>query len=352
MSQGALGRAGIPQGAPKGSGPPLGALGCVPEGRPRGFLAALGSQGASQEALGEACPGPQEGPRRSSQARVAGGGGAPLPHIKARGAAGAHKAGRAGGRAPGGGGGGGGEAETQEGRAAGRREGGRGPGGRRGLRWGGAAAPHLIVHGCRPAPPPGPASLAAAAAAAAAQRLPAALIVCQAPPPPLPAARPPASPAEPETTASTGRAPTPGPRRRLGPAAPTDSRLAQSTARKAASGAGLPAWRGPAGRLSEGRSPQPMGGQDRRSGRREGGKREARPLERTRGVHRTWRGPGAGRTRRACALWPEGGAAWCRESPQPGDVVSVSSSGEGAPGTLLFPGLVPLLCDGMSSETH
>lgn len=136
MSQGALGRAGIPQGAPKGSGPPLGALGCVPEGRPRGFLAALGSQGASQEALGEACPGPQEGPRRSSQARVAGGGGAPLPHIKARGAAGAHKAGRAGGRRAG--------AGRPRPRRAGRPDGGREEGGRAdGAGCAGAARPLL-----------------------------------------------------------------------------------------------------------------------------------------------------------------------------------------------------------------
>lgn len=198
---------------------------------------------------------------------------------------GAHKAGRSG---------------AERGREAGAAEGARRGGGRAG----GAAAPHLIVHGWRPAPPPGPASLAAAAAAAA-QRRPAALIVCQAPPPPpLPAARPPASPAEPETTASSGREPTPGPRRRLRPAAPSDSHLGQSTAREAAGGAGLPAWRGPAGLLSEGRSPQPMGGPDRRGGRREGGRREASPAERARGVRRTWRGAGAGRERRACAPRP------------------------------------------------
>lgn len=196
---------------------------------------------------------------------------------------------------------------------------GGGPGGRRGLRWGGAAAPHLIVHGWRPAPPPGPASLAAAAV----QRRPAALIVCQAPPPPLPAARPPASPAEPETTASPGLAPTLGPRRRVGPAAPTDSHLAQSTAQKAACRAGLPSWRRLAGPLSEGRSPQPMGHPDRRGGRREGGRREASPAQRTRGVRSTWRGAGAGRARRsaprcACSLLSVGGAAWWPEPLFPG----------------------------------
>lgn len=92
-------------------GRPWGLWAAFPMGRLRGFLAALGSPGASREALGEACPGPQEGPRLCSPAWVAGGGGAPLPHIKARGAAGAHKAGRAGagrgrgGRDPGGPGG-------------------------------------------------------------------------------------------------------------------------------------------------------------------------------------------------------------------------------------------------------
>lgn len=254
MSQGALGLARVPKGASKGSGPPVGSLGWAgfPRSVPEGSWPDWGHKGCPRGLWVGPAPGPQEGPRRSSQARVADGGGAPLPHIKARGAAGAHKAGRAGAKR--GRGREGRDPEGPDGRTAGRREGGRGPGGRRGLRWGGAAAPHLIVHGCRPAPPPGPASLAAAAAAAA-QRLPAALIVCQAPPPPLPAARPPASPAEPETTASPGRSPTPGPRRRLGPAAPTDSRLDQSTAQKAARGAGLPAWRGLARRLSEGRSP-------------------------------------------------------------------------------------------------
>lgn len=65
-------------------------------------------------------------------AGVADGGGAPPPHIKARGAAGAHKAGRApsAGR----------EAGTEEGRAEGGREGGGRPGG---LGCAGAARPLL-----------------------------------------------------------------------------------------------------------------------------------------------------------------------------------------------------------------
>lgn len=254
---GGLGCSGVTRGVPRGSGP---GRGC--EGHPRVLWAARDRD--SQGSL-----------RRCNQVGVADGGGAPPPHIKARGSGGRAQSGAGGRRAgterpgprragPGG--------RVREGR----REGGRGPGGRRGLRWGGAAVPHLIVHGWRPAPPPGPALLAAAAAA---QRRPAALIVCQAPPPPLTAARPPASPAEPETTASPGRAPTAGPRRRLGPAARTDRRLGQSTIRTATRGVGLPTWWGPAGLRSEGRSPQPMGSPDRRGGRREGGRREASPAE-------------------------------------------------------------------------
>lgn len=276
-TQGGLGQTGAPRGDLGGSGPDWGLKGRLRDvwaglrfpGGPWGRVwSGLGSQGASQGDLGRtrAARGVPGAPGRAG---VAVGEGRPRP--TARPGSGGRARTKRGGRGRGG--------RDRGGRAGGRREGRRGPGGRRGLRWGGAAAPHLIVHGWRPAPPPGPASLAAVPAAAAAQRRPAALIVCQAPPPPLPAARPPASPAEPETAASSGRAPTPGPRRRLGPAAPTDSRLAQSAARTAARGAGLPAWRGPAGLRSEGRSPQPMGGPDRRGGRREGGRREASPAE-------------------------------------------------------------------------
>lgn len=81
------------KGHPGGSGP-----GCGSGGRLRGLCAGPGRR-------------PQRSPRRSGRAGVAGGGGAPPPHIKAGGAAGEHKAGRAGaergrgGRDPGGPGG-------------------------------------------------------------------------------------------------------------------------------------------------------------------------------------------------------------------------------------------------------
>lgn len=190
---GGLGCSGVTRGVPRGSGP---GRGC--EGHPRVLWAARDRD--SQGSL-----------RRCNQVGVADGGGAPPPPHKGPGERWART--KRGGRAPSGNG----EAGTEEGRAGragkGGKKGGReGPGGRRGLRWGGAAVPHLIVHGWRPAPPPGPALLAAAAAA---QRRPAALIVCQAPPPPL-TGRPPA-----RQPRGTGNHRQPGSRTDRGPPPPT-----------------------------------------------------------------------------------------------------------------------------------
>ena len=131
-----LGCSGVTRRVPRGSGPDRGC-----EGHPRGLWAARDRD--SQGSL-----------RRCNPAGVVDGGGAPPPHIKAR---------ESGGRAQSGAGGRRAGAERPGPRRAGpggrvregRREGERGPGGRRGLRWGGAAVPHLIVHGWRPAPPPG-----------------------------------------------------------------------------------------------------------------------------------------------------------------------------------------------------
>lgn len=123
---GTLGRAGVGRGVPEGSGPDGGQ-----EGSPRKVWAGPGFRG--RPGLGRA--GVPRGVRALGPGRVADGGGAPPPHIKARGAAGAHKAGREGAER-------GRKAGTEEGRAGGRREeGGREPAGGEG--YAGAARPLL-----------------------------------------------------------------------------------------------------------------------------------------------------------------------------------------------------------------
>lgn len=280
------------------------------KGRPRGFWAGRGSGGESQKGLGRSgIPRPSwAGPGRGSEGRSSArarpgrgwGRGAPAPH----------KGPGSGGRAQSGAGG---RREGWEGRdrrgPGGRAEGGREGGSRRAARATlgrrGRSSPDCPWLAPRPAPGP---RVARRRRRSAPPRRPHCLSGTAAAADP---GRPPASPAEPETTASPGRAPTAGPRRRLGPAAPTDSLLGQSSARTVAHGSELPTWRGSAGLWSEGRSPQPIVGPDGRGGGREGGRRDSSPAEGSArcAPHVEGGGGGTGAPCRACALRPAGGAA-------------------------------------------
>lgn len=161
------------------------------------------------------------------------------------------------------------------------------------------------------------------------QRRPAALIVLSA----AAAAaadpgRPPARPAEPETAASPGRAPTAGPRRRLRdpPPRPTAARANERRRRRPARRDFRPGG-GPAGGGPRDRGGGQWEAASRGGGSREGGRREASRAE---GSSRCAAHVEGGLARGACAQTPSAGACWARDLQDP-VLVEGSSPGEGAP---------------------